>query len=138
MNIISKYIGSTALAMALCPCLTVYAQSDSIVNVAFGTLPKEDVINAVSSVNMEELLKKNFTDNALDGSLQSIIGGYNGQVWGQDALVLVDGMPRDVADVLASEVASVSVLKDAAAVALYGSRAEIGRASCRERVFRAV
>ena len=100
MNIISKYIGSTALAMALCPCLTVYAQSDSIVNVAFGTLPKEDVINAVSSVNMEELLKKNFTDNALDGSLQSIIGGYNGQVWGQDALVLVDGMPRDVATCL--------------------------------------
>lgn len=126
MNIISKYIGSTALAMALCPCLTVYAQSDSIVNVAFGTLPKDDVINAVSSVNMEELLKKNFTDNALDGSLQSIIGGYNGQVWGQDALVLVDGMPRDVADVLASEVASVSVLKDAAAVALYGSRAAKG------------
>lgn len=58
MNIISKYIVSTALTMALCPCLTVYAQSDSIVNVAFGTLPEEDVINAVSSVNMEESLPK--------------------------------------------------------------------------------
>ncbi len=126
MNIVSKYIGCAAFALVLMPGVTAHAQSDSIVNVAFGTTPQEDVVNAISSVNVADLMKKNYTTAALGGALESYIGGYNGQVWGQDALILVDGMPRDANDVLASEVESVSVLKDAAAVALYGSRGAKG------------
>lgn len=114
------------MALALLPALAANAQSDSLVNVAFGTSAKEDVVNAVQSVNMAELLKKNYTESTLDGSLQSIIGGYTGNIWGQGALVLVDGMPRDISDIRASEVESISFLKDAAAVTLYGSRGAKG------------
>ena len=55
-----------------------------------------------------------------------MVGGYNGNIWGQGALVLVDGVPRSASNIRATEVESVSVLKDAAAVALYGSRASKG------------
>lgn len=128
MNTVPKYIGYAAFALAMAGGLTAKAQSDSLVNVAFGTMPARDVITATQQVNMEDLLKKDFTTSALDGSLETIVGGYRGgsSMWGQDALVLVDGMPRDASDVLASEVASISFLKDAAAAALYGSRGAKG------------
>lgn len=117
-----------AFALAMGAGVTAHAQSDSIVNVAFGTKPLEDVITATSSVNVADLMKKSYATSSLDGSLESIVGGYRGgsSLWGQDALVLVDGMPREASDVLASEVESVSFLKDAAAVALYGSRGAKG------------
>lgn len=128
MNIVPKYIGCAAFALAMSAGVTANAQNDSIVNTAFGTAHKEDVITATSSVNVADLMKKSFASATLDGHLQSIVGGYNGgtNMWGQDALVLVDGMPRDADDVLASEVESISFLKDAAAVALYGSRGAKG------------
>lgn len=44
----------------------------------------------------------------------------------QGPLVLVDGVPRSASSVKASEVESISMLKDAAAVVLYGSRAAKG------------
>lgn len=128
MNTVPKYIGYAAFALAMACGLTANAQSDSLVNVAFGTMPARDVITATQQVNMTELMKKNYSTSALDLSLESLVGGYRGgsSIWGQDALVLVDGMPRDAADVLASEVESISFLKDAAAAALYGSRGAKG------------
>lgn len=62
------------------------------VNVAFGQVAKADLMGGVSEVNVEELLKKDYSANALN-DLQSLISGYNGNVWGQGALVLVDGAP---------------------------------------------
>ncbi len=117
-----------AFALAMGAGVTAHAQSDSIVNVAFGTKPQEDVITATSSVNVADLMKKSYATSSLDGTLESLIGGYRGgsSVWGQDALILVDGMPREASDVLATEVESISILKDAAAVALYGSRGAKG------------
>lgn len=106
--------------------LAAQTAGDSLVNVAFGTIAPEDVITATSTVNVAEDMKKNFHKGALDSSLSSVIGGYTGQIWGQDALVLIDGVPRDPSDLLASEVESVTVLKDAASVALYGSRGAKG------------
>ena len=128
MNTVPKYIGYAAFALAMACGLTANAQSDSLVNVAFGTMPARDVITATQQVNMAELMKKNYSTSALDLSLETLVGGYRGgsSIWGQDALVLVDGMPRDAADVLASEVESISFLKDAAAAALYGSRGAKG------------
>ncbi|MCM1050453.1 MAG: SusC/RagA family TonB-linked outer membrane protein [Paenibacillus sp.] len=128
MNTVPKYIGYAAFALALATGVTANAQSDSLVNVAFGTKPAEDVITATQQVNMAELMKKNYSTSALDLSLESLIGGYRGgsSIWGQNALVLVDGMPREIGDILASEVESISFLKDAAAAALYGSRGAKG------------
>lgn len=43
-------------------------------------------------------------------------------IHGQAPLVLVDGFPRDLADITASEIESVQILKDAVASTLYGVR----------------
>ena len=121
------YIGCTALAMAFLNVRSVVAQEaqDSLVNVAFGKVAKEDLTHAVSTVNTSELSKVLYNGNSLMG-LNGMVGGYNGNIWGQGALVLVDGVPRSASNIRATEVESVSVLKDAAAVALYGSRASKG------------
>ena len=76
------------------------------VNVAFGQVSKADLMGGVSEVNVEELLKKDYSANALN-DLQSLISGYNGNVWGQGALVLVDGAPREASTVNASSLPSV-------------------------------
>lgn len=95
------------------------------VNVAFGQVSKADLMGGVSEVNVEELLKKDYSANALN-DLQSLIGGYNGNIWGQGALVLVDGAPREASTVNATEVEKVTVLKGASAVVLYGAKAAKG------------
>ncbi|NMA74588.1 MAG: TonB-dependent receptor plug domain-containing protein, partial [Bacteroidales bacterium] len=98
---------------------------NNLVNVAFGTVEEKDLTHAISTVNTFELTKKTNNTNSLVG-LESLVGGYTGNIWGQGALILVDGVPRSASNVRASEVESVSVLKDAAAVVLYGSRASKG------------
>ncbi|MFD1256095.1 SusC/RagA family TonB-linked outer membrane protein [Mucilaginibacter terrae] len=101
-------------------------KSDTLVNVAFRTVAKEDLLGGVSTVNVSDLLKKNYSTNSL-GNLQSLIGGYaNNNIWGQAALVLIDGVPRRAADVRLTEVESITVLKSADAVALYGSNGSKG------------
>jgi len=100
---------------------------DSVVHVAFGSIARKDLLGGVSVVNVSELLKKNYATNSLD-NLQSFVGGYtgNGTIWGQGALILVDGVPRQAADVRLVEVESITVLKAASAVVLYGSNASKG------------
>ncbi|MDE7350817.1 MAG: TonB-dependent receptor plug domain-containing protein, partial [Muribaculaceae bacterium] len=121
------HIGFTALALTLCS-MPAWAQTegqDSLVNIAFGKIDKRDVITASSFVNINDISKKN-ADNSPLSEVTTHVGGYNGNIWGQAPLVLIDGVPRDASMVKASEVESVSILKDAAAVALYGSRGAKG------------
>lgn len=121
------HIGLTAFAMMLCGT-SAWAQTeeqDSLVNIAFGQIDKRDVISAASFVNINNLSKKNANGAPL-ADVATHIGGYNGNIWGQAPLVLVDGVPRDASLVRASEVESVSILKDATAVALYGSQGAKG------------
>ncbi|WP_345949630.1 SusC/RagA family TonB-linked outer membrane protein [Mucilaginibacter sp. PAMB04274] len=100
-------------------------KNDSLVNVAFRTVAKEDLLGAVSTVNVSELLKKSYGTNSLD-NLQSFVGGYTGNIWGQAPLILVDGVPRRTSDVRLVEIQSITVLKGASAVVLYGSSAAKG------------
>lgn len=110
----------------------ITAPKDSLVNVAFRKMPSRDVLGAVSTVKVSELINKSYGASGLD-NLQSFVGGYAGgggngalNIWGQAALVLIDGIPRQASDVRMTEVESVTVLKDASAVALYGSRGAKG------------
>ncbi|MDE6554263.1 MAG: SusC/RagA family TonB-linked outer membrane protein [Muribaculaceae bacterium] len=121
------HIGFTALALSLCsiPAWAQAEEQDSLVNIAFGKIDKRDVITASSFVNINDISKKN-ADNSPLSDVTTHVGGYNGTIWGQAPLVLIDGVPRDASMVKASEVESVSILKDAAAVALYGSRGAKG------------
>ncbi len=129
MNKKNIYIGCSTLALLLLGSMSASAQAemrDSLIHVAFGNQAKEDVVQAVSQVNVTEMTKKAVSNtSSLDG-ISSYIGGYNGNIWGQGALIMVDGVVRDASLVRPSEVESVTVLKDAAAVALYGSRASKG------------
>ena len=112
----------------LLPILPImgYAQQVDSVDVGFRTFHKQDLMGAVSSVNVSELTKKNYMTYSLD-YMQSMVGGYNGGLWNQgEALVLIDGVPRDAGNLSPEEVESITFLKSAQAVVLYGSRAAKG------------
>ncbi len=96
------------------------------VNLAFRQVDKEDVLGGVSTYSVSDWMDKEYSTYSLDAA-QSMVGGYNGNIWGQGALVLIDGVPRDASsDIRANEVESVTFLKSANAVALYGSRGARG------------
>ncbi len=100
--------------------------SDGIVHVPFGTQEKKDVLGAVSTVNMEELLRKNYQTDALVG-MESFVGGFRGgDIWDQSYLVLINGVPRSISTVNATEIETITFLKGASAVVLYGSKAAKG------------
>ena len=97
------------------------------VNVAFRSVPQEDLLGGVSVLDYEELAAKNNNTYSLD-NMQGYVSGFNGaSLWGQtDYLVLVDGVPRDADNVKPDEIAQVTFMKGAQAVVLYGSRAAKG------------
>jgi TonB-linked outer membrane protein, SusC/RagA family len=105
--------------------LSAQENEDSLVNVAFGTVEQEDVINGISVVNVSELLKKSYTTGSVN-NLGILVSGYTGTLWGQTPLILIDGIPREAMNVQASEVETITFMKDASAVVLYGSRASKG------------
>ena len=117
--------------MALSTVTPVVAQSDAesdsaLVNVAFRQTDARDVIVPVSSVNVRELMEKDYHTYSLD-NMQALTAGYNGQLWNQgDALIMIDGVPRDASNVLPTEIEDITFLKGASAVVLYGSRAAKG------------
>ncbi len=96
------------------------------VNVAFRTADFEEVLGGVSSINVAELDKKSFMTYSLE-NMSSLVTGYDGQLWGMgDCLVLVDGVPRDADNILPQEIETITFLKGAQAVVLYGSTAAKG------------
>lgn len=124
---------------------------DEVVVVGYGTQKKVNLTAAVSQVG-EEFLENRPTSNAVQ-SLQGVVPGLvitNSSTGGepgtspninirgfltsagtgniQDAgpLVLVDGMEMSLNDIDPEDIQSVSVLKDAAAASIYGSRAAGG------------
>jgi TonB-linked SusC/RagA family outer membrane protein len=107
----------------------IYAQQkeDSLVNVAFGKVARQDMLGGVTTINVSELLKKSYGIYSLD-NLSSLVSGFAGGsgIWGQGALLLIDGVPRDPSDVRLTEVETITVLKGASAIALYGGTGSKG------------
>ncbi|MDE6205509.1 MAG: TonB-dependent receptor plug domain-containing protein, partial [Duncaniella sp.] len=96
------------------------------VQLPFRTASPDDIFGGVSQVNMVDLQKKSYTTYSL-ANMQSLVAGYNGQLWNMgDALVLVDGVPRDADNIIPTEIETISFLKGAQAVVLYGSAASKG------------
>lgn len=96
------------------------------VHVAFRTVEDMNLLGGVSVVDVEKLTEKDYSTYSLS-DMQSLVGGYNGELWNQgDALVLVDGVPRAANNILPSEIAQITFLKSAQAVVLYGSRGAHG------------
>ncbi|MFA9390351.1 MAG: SusC/RagA family TonB-linked outer membrane protein [Prolixibacteraceae bacterium] len=100
------------------------SDNDSLVYVAYGTVNKNDVSNAISVLNPSEYLDKHYGTYPLDGT-GAFIGGSN--LWNiGNALVLIDGIERSVSDITASEIDQITFLKGVNAIVLYGSRAANG------------
>jgi len=96
-----------------------------LVQVAFKKVENRDLLGGVSYLNVPQLLEKNYYLSANE-QLQSFLPGASAGVWGQASLTLVDGVPRDIGNVLPVEIDQVTLLKGAQAVALYGSQAARG------------
>ena len=119
---------------------------DEVVVVGYGQQKKISVTGAVSSVSSRELKQNSSASlaNALAGKLSGLtsIQSGGGQPGRDDAtmylrgaattntkspLILIDGVPRDnIRTIDASEVATISVLKDASATAVFGVRGANG------------
>ena len=108
------------------------------VHVAFRDKDSDLLLGGVSYVDMEELLKKNYTMSSLE-DLNALVGGWNGNnLWGMDnerldnndnsnlPLVIIDGVKRPSNNVLPSEIEQVTFLKGAQAVVLYGPKGAKG------------
>lgn len=103
------------------------ATSNEEVQVAFRKVAEGNILGGVSVVNVEELTKKNYNTYSID-NMQGYIGGWNGNsLWAMDEyLAMVDGVPRDLNNVKPDEIETITFLKGAQAVVLYGSRAAKG------------
>lgn len=138
-------LGKALCSLVACMPALLYAQNDIQYNaaleadsveqtqIAFRKKDKKDILGGVSTVNIKNLLEKNYTTYSLD-NLEAWTPGFHGNIWGQNGssndnnafLVLIDGIPRDANNVMPTEIEEITVLKSAAAVTLYGSRASKG------------
>lgn len=126
---------------------SVSSQLKDVVVVAFGTKKRNDVVGSVTTIRPADLKvpSSNLT-TALAGKAAGVIafqrsgepGQDNAQFfirgvttfgYKKDPLILIDGVElttTDLARLQVDDIASFSILKDASATALYGSRAANG------------
>lgn len=120
---------------------------DEVVVVGFATQKKLNATGSVKTIG-DEMMKDRPTVNAVQ-SLQGAVAGLNittdgggapgskmninirgvgnlGDGSNSSPLVLIDGMEGDLSTLNPNDIENVSVLKDAAAAAVYGSRAPFG------------
>ena len=117
---------------------------DEVVITGSGAQKKVSVSGAITTVNVKQLsvTSSNLT-NSLAGNIAGVIamqvsgepGANASEFWirgistfgaGSSALVLVDGFERPFNELNIEDIASFSVLKDASATAIYGSRGANG------------
>lgn len=119
---------------------------DEVVVVGYGTMKKSDIVGSISSISSEKLEESSSPNvfQALQGAAPGIniqrgsgepgssgniqIRGITSISASNYPLIVLDGIPfaGDMRDVNPDDIASVEVLKDASAAAIYGSRAANG------------
>jgi len=129
------------------------AQLDEIVIIGYGTTTKKDATGSVESITSEDFTKGNIVtaDNLISGRVSGVtvntsgapgsgtqirIRGGSSINGSNDPLIIIDGLPISndgvtgsrgvLASINPSDIDSFSVLKDASATAIYGSRASNG------------
>ncbi len=122
----------------------VSAAMDEVVVVGYTSQRKGSISGAVSTVNMSDLESRRVPDVAQ--SLQGQVAGVQvtqstgapgdqisirvrgeGTIGNNSPLFIIDGVPsRDITFLSPSDIESMTVLKDASAAAIYGSRASAG------------
>ncbi|MBC5840868.1 TonB-dependent receptor [Flavobacterium sp. F-380] len=116
-----------------------------VVVVGYGTQKKSDVTGAVSKIDVEKAIAIPTTNISEmlrgkaagvqvtlgsarpGGSSNILIRGRNSIRGGNDPLIVLDGFPiENINDINPDDIASIEVLKDASAQAIYGARASNG------------
>jgi TonB-linked SusC/RagA family outer membrane protein len=133
--------GKTSINITLLPDLIGI---DEVVVVGYGTQKKADLSSAIAVVNSKDIALKPVS--TFEQSLQGMTSGVEvtgnrgapgegavirirgvGTVNSTQPLIVIDGIPTDgTLSLDQSEVASVQILKDAAAAAIYGARGANG------------
>lgn len=118
---------------------------DEVVVVGFGTQKKVNLTGSIGTVKADEVLKSRPVTNVqelLAGSVPGMVVTKGSGAAGSGAsinirgtstignssgvLVLIDGIPGNIYTLNPNDIESVSILKDAASAAIYGSRAANG------------
>ena len=117
---------------------------EDVVVVGYGQQKKESVVSSVSVISGEDLhVSSRSLNNSLAGKVSGLLAvqrsgepgwddakfwirGVSSYAGGTDPLVIVDGVPRKMNDIDVEEIESFSVLKDAAATAVYGAEGANG------------
>jgi len=118
---------------------------DEVVAIGYGTMKRSDVTGAITSVKAEELAKAPVAgiDQALQGRAAGVtvttgsgqpgetaqirIRGIGSAMGGNEPLYVVDGViTSDIKFLAPNDIATMEVLKDASATAIYGSRGANG------------
>ena len=119
---------------------------DDVIVVAFGTAKKDAFTGAAKVIKSDDLIKTQSSNvgDALVGKIAGVqfssasgrpgsgqkiyVRGYGSMNAKNDPLWVVDGVPYegDINNINAADIESISVLKDAASNALYGSRGANG------------
>ncbi|MEO6682839.1 MAG: TonB-dependent receptor [Ginsengibacter sp.] len=119
-------------------------EMDQVVVIGYGKQRSSEVVSAISQVTGKQLdlPGRNLTNN-LAGQIAGLITvqrsgepGYdNSEIYirgissfagGTGALILVDGVPRNIQDISPEEIETFTVLKDASATAIYGAEGANG------------
>ncbi|MDR2765113.1 MAG: TonB-dependent receptor [Tannerella sp.] len=122
---------------------------EEVVVVAYGTAKKKDLTGSISTVDTKLLVSQ--SNSSVSSALEGAVAGLQVQkLEGQpgldmairvrglgstnenaaNALIVIDGVPQEKTNILSSinpnDIASMTILKDAASTALYGSRGANG------------
>ena len=131
-------------------------QLDELVVVGYGTQKRNSLTNSVSTISGEDVARRPVSNiqqsfqGLMPGVAVTDLGGSPGKsnatirvrgittfningsstsgydLGKNDALIIVDGIEQQLSDINPDDIESVSVLKDAASTAIYGSRATNG------------
>ncbi|WP_368124746.1 SusC/RagA family TonB-linked outer membrane protein [Bacteroides salyersiae] len=147
-----SYIGMQTQEVTIKPTVKVILKSDSqmvdeVVVVAYGSAKKSSLTGSVDIVKADQLTKVpvNSVDQALQGKAAGVqvtastgrpgaganikIRGTSSISAGNDPLYVIDGVPvssTDFAALNSNDIEYMSILKDASATAIYGSRGANG------------
>ncbi len=125
---------------ALCASPAAAANDEAVDSVAgyqvhlpFRTVNSGDMLGGAEVLDLEKLMEVNYINDINNGTISGYVSGFNGNsLWGMDAdndqgfLVLIDGVARDMNNVISTEVKDITFIKGAAATVLYGARAAKG------------
>jgi TonB-linked outer membrane protein, SusC/RagA family len=120
---------------------------DEVVVIGYGTVQKKDLTGSVGRVDVEQMAKAPVVsiDQALAGrvagvnvtsidgqpgdALNIVIRGNNSLTYNNNPLYVVDGFPMEdfnISSLNMNDIASIDILKDASATAVYGARGSNG------------